>query len=178
MDVYLRFLEHFAPTAESFWAMRQFFAVLFSLLLIFWQIRLHRISNMLSMISAMDSRWNSKELLDCRKKICERYSLGNLAINQSESDVLGFFEDLGIFLEKRVFDESVVWDKYSYYVEHYWPMYEKHVQEYRTQEEDPTWFEKFEYLAVRLAARSRRRKLGTQKTSKEIDKFISGELNL
>jgi hypothetical protein len=166
-----------SPEASSFWAMSQFLAVAISLTLIYRQIRLHRFSNMLNMISSIDTRWNSSNFLKHRQDICTRYNAGNLPINREESEVLGFFEDMGIFLKKGVFDADVIWDKYSYYIEHYWAMYEPHIKEFRTSHSDDTWYDKFQFLKNEMAKESKKRKLSnTEKTKAQISTFIGGEL--
>ena len=168
-----------SPEASSIWAMAQFLAVAISLAFIYRQIKLHRYSNMLNMISAIDTRWNSAEFLKHRQDICKRYNAGNLPIKREEGEVLGFFEDLGIFLKKGVFEVDVIWDKYSYYIEHYWAMYEPHIKEFRTSHNDNTWYEKFGYLHQQMAKQSKRHKINSNaKTQAQITSFIGGELGI
>jgi hypothetical protein len=117
----------------------------------------------------LDYSWLNRE-------ICDRYNTINLAINREEGDVLGFFEDLGVFLNKGVFDVDVIWDKYSYYIEHYWAMYEPHIREFRISDNDDTWYSKFEYLYQKMAKESKKNKLNnTAKTQAQIAKFIRCE---
>lgn len=157
--------------------MAQFLAVSVTLTFIYRQIKLHRYSNMLNMISAIDARWNSADFIKHRQDICNRYNAGNLPINREEGEVLGFFEDLGVFLKKGVFDNDVVWDKYSYYIEHYWAMYDPHIKEFRTSHNDDTWYNKFELLKNEMAKESKKNKLdNAAKTQAQITTFIGGEL--
>ena len=162
--------------SQWFWGMAQFLAIAISLAFIYRQVKLHRQGNMLQAIAALDQKWGSKDYIEYRLSTCQRYDLDSLKIDRSEGEVLGFFEDLGIYLERGVFDKSLLWEKYSYYIEHYWIMYEKHISEYRAQENDGTWFDRFEYVNSEMkkyAQKKRKVKYGSR-TKNEIDTFIKG----
>jgi len=158
-----------------FWGMAQFFVVI-SLVFIYRQIKLHRQGNMLQAIADKDQKWGSNEFIEYRRATCERYSVVLLKIDRSEGEVLGFFEDLGIYLRRGVFDKDLLWNKYSYFIGHYWIMFEKHILKYRAKENDDTWFDQFEYLNSQMSeyANKKKFKYGTR-TPKEIEKFIKGE---
>ncbi len=166
-----------SPEASSFWAMMQFLVVVISLFFIYRQIKLHRYSNMLNMISAIDGRWNSEDFLKHRQDICKKYKTGNSLIKREEGEVLGFFEDIGIYSRKKVFDSDIIWDKYSYFIEHYWQMYEPHIKEYRASHNDETWYEQFQYLYEEMKKISIKRNVNAVgKTQAQIKKFIQGEI--
>ena len=115
-------------------------------------------------------------MLASRKKACENYLLDQLRIMREQSDVIGFFEDVGVYLEREVFDTESNWDKYSYYIEHYWAMYQPHIMEFRAESKDPTWYEKFEALKNKMEKFSSKRGLKVVgKTQEELKKFIGGE---
>lgn len=89
----------------------------------------------------------------------------------------GFFEDVGVYLERKVFDNEAVWDKYSYYIEHYRAMYQLHINEYRAETKDNTWFEKFAVLHKSTDDFSSKKGVSTiPKSQEEIKKFIRGEV--
>lgn len=170
-------LEHIVgEKSQWFWGMVQFFAVAISLTLIYRQIKLHRQGNLLQAIAGIDQKWGSEKFINYRVMICERYDLDSLKIDKVESEVLGFFEDLGIYLKRGVFDKNLLWDKYSYFIEYYWIMYEKHILEFRAQDDDSTWFDQFEYLNSQMKKFSEKKnvKYGVR-TKKEIETFIEGE---
>jgi len=115
-------------------------------------------------------------MLASRKKACENYLTDQLKIKREQSDVIGFFEDVGVYLERGVFDTESVWDKYSYYVEHYWAMYQPHIMEFRAASKDTTWYEKFETLKTKMEEFSKKKGLKIiGKTQEELKKFISVE---
>src|SRR3990172_10856986 len=104
----------FGANSEWFWAMLQFFAVAVSLWFIYRQIRLQAQANMLQALEALADKWNGEFLLQCRHEACSKYPRENLKIGNADSAVLGFFEDLGLYYKKGVFDIETVWERYSY----------------------------------------------------------------
>jgi hypothetical protein len=159
-----------------FWEMAQFFAIAISLGLIYRQIRLQRQANLLQTLASLDERWNSQEMCKSRKEACTTYLDGKFKISRMQGDVLTFFEDIGIYLERGVFDIESIWDKYGYYIEHYWAIYRPHIDEFRAETKDNTWYEKFEYLKNKMEEHSRKRGVAiTVKTQDEIKKFMTGE---
>jgi len=162
--------------SQWFWAMASFFAVAISLTLIYRQIRLQRQANLLHTLGEMDKRWNSKEMLSARKQACNNYLSDQLRIKAEQGQILSFFEDVGVYLERKAFDDEAVWDNYSYYIEHYWAMYLPHINEFRTETKDNTWYEKFESLNQAMQNFSSKKGVATNpKSQDEINKFIRGE---
>lgn len=132
---------------------------------------------MLDALLNLDSRWKSDKVCKARKDACNNYSHNNNTINQDETEILGFFEDIGIFLKRGAFDSELIWDKFSYYIDHYWYMFKSHVLEFRRIEKDNTWYEKFEYLKKEMDIVSTKKKVKIDpKSDDEIAKFIIGEI--
>ena len=158
------------------WSMLQFFAVLIGFCFIIKQISLLREKNMLDALLSLDALWKSESFCVNRKSACEKYPDNMKSINREESMILGFFEDIGVFVKRKVFAKEVIWEKYSYYIDHYWDMYKSHIQAYRDETNDITWFDNFEYLKSIMDELSRQRGLSTvKKTEEEIRKFRSEE---
>jgi hypothetical protein len=166
----------FSKGASWFWSMAQFFAIAISLVFIYRQVRVQRQSNMLQTLVSLDNRWHSQEMRSSRKKACENYLPDQLRIRREEADVIGFFEDISVYLERGVLDIESLWDKYSDYIEHYWAMYQPHIMKFRAESEDPTWYEKFETLNTEMEKFSKKKGLKViGKTQEDLKKFISGE---
>jgi len=164
------------PQSEWLWVMCQFFAIAISLSLIYRQMRIQHRANMLHTLSALDQRWNSQDMLAHRKDVCGKCEGDQLWISKQGGIVLGFFEDIGVYLERRVLDRDAVWDKYSYYVEYYWGMYEPHIKEFRVHISDPTVYEKFEMLFKAMTEFSKKKGIAVAgKTRDEIQRFCRGE---
>ena len=161
-----------------FWTMATFFVILLSLIFIYRQVRYQRYANMLSTLAHLDARWKSTEMINARRHVCEDYEKNEKTIFQPEELLLAFFEEIGHYLRRRVFDVSIVWEFYSYYVDYYWVIVEPRIKEFRTSSHDKTWFSEFEFLAKQLAEYSKKRRASTvEKTDEQVKKFIQGELN-
>lgn len=159
--------------------MLQFLAVISGFYFLFKQINLLREKNMLDTLLNIDALWKSNTLCKNRKMACEKYLENTKNINLEESVVLGFFEDIGLYVKRKVFGLDVVWEKYSYYIDHYWDMYEPHIQAYREGTSDDTWFHSFEYLKSKMDQFSQQRGIiVTKKTIEEINKFRGEEQKL
>lgn len=164
------------PNSSWFWTMAQFFAVAASLLFIYRQVAAQAQSNMLQTLGTLSSRWESEEMKKFRKVVSERYGQNMLQIGMAEGGVLGFFEDIGIFLKRRALDAEIVWDNYSYYIEHYWPLLEPNVRRYREQTNSITWFINCERLYGQMLRYSRKKRIKVKpKTEAEMKKFVRGE---
>jgi hypothetical protein len=157
--------------------MTTFFAIILSLIFIYRQVRYQRYANMLSTLACLDVRWKSAEMINARQHVCKDYKSDEKSISQPEELLLAFFEEVGVYLRRRVLDVSVVWEFYSYYVEHYWVILQPRIREFRTDSQDKSWYSEFEFLAKRLAQHSKKRRASVvEKTEEHIKKFILGEI--
>jgi hypothetical protein len=158
-----------------FWSMIQAIVVAVSLYLIYRQLRAQRLANTLTTLKAMDSRWNDGRLAVARSMICSAYPSADTNIDFYEEDVLTFLEELGIYVKSGAFDIHSVWDLYSYYIEHYWPILEPKVKDLRAVEQDDSYYEKAEWLYGRICKQSIRRKARPRKTAEQLSRFAHGE---
>ena len=155
--------------------MAQFLAVAISLYFIYRQIRIQTHSNMLSTFAELERRWNGSAMLEARRTVCSDNS-GRLQIHRSEELILGFFEDLGLYLRREIFDADLLWELHSYYVEHYWPLLQPRIARLHTETKDETWYSNFDYLARRLSRISKRKGVRSDKTPEQIQKFCDLEV--
>ena len=163
--------------SEWFWVMVQSIVVIITLLFIYRQIKLSRYANMLQTILKFREMWGTKEMMLFRQATCRNYKTQTRAIGKAEGEVLGFFEDMGMLVEKGVISKEFVWEGYSYYIEPYWSMMEKKIKEFREREKDTSWFEHFENLrdAMRKFSKKKGAPLGPLE-KKDMQRFIKGEL--
>ncbi|HEX5869363.1 MAG TPA: hypothetical protein VFY65_03045 [Longimicrobium sp.] len=159
---------------EWFWAMAQFFAIIISLFLILRQIRIQTHANMLALFAQMEQRWNSEPLQIARREICSTHGQSK-RITRSDEFVLSFFEDLGLYLKKNVLSADLMWEAQSYYVEHYWPVLQPKIVEFRLRSNDRSWYSNFEYLVGRLEKRSRKNGSTFGKSDEQLTRFLNGE---
>ncbi len=166
----------FGTGSEWFWAMAQFVVVAVTLFFAAYQINLQRLSNAFSSIFALREQWKSKEMCYCRKVICENQNQHSFSIGANEGTVLGFFEEIGVYLESGVFGERIIWDLYSYWIEHYWLIFEPSIQEYRRNTSDSTYFERFESLYKRMSKINTGLGLQVEKSDEGLQRFRQGEI--
>lgn len=160
--------------SEWFWAMGQFFAILISLFLILRQIRIQTNANMLALFSQMEQRWNSEPLQIARHYICSTHGESK-RITRADEFVLSFFEDLGLYLRKKVLSADLMWEVHSYYVEHYWPVLQPKIEEFRLRSNDQSWYSNFEYLVNQMKRRSQKNGSTFRKSDEQIARFLKGE---
>jgi hypothetical protein len=166
----------FGPGSEWFWAMAQFVVIAVPLFFINSQIKLQRLGNALSSLFALREQWNSEKMGYARKLICENQNPSSNKIGANEGAVLGFFEEIGLYLHSGVFDKRTIWDLYSYWIEYYWLILNPNIKECRKKESDETLFERFESLYLCMSNISRRRGLLVKKSDEQLQKFREGEI--
>lgn len=164
-------------TSQWFWSMAQTLIILGSLIFIYRQVRVQRFSNMLQTLSSLRENWNNDTIVAARKTTCINYQKGTKNIGKAEGEVLGFFEELGLLLKKRVVSTEFIWESYSYFIEHYWSMLEPNIKEFRLSTNDNSWYDNFESLRKAIGKYSKKRKCpSSDKTEEEIKRFIRGEI--
>jgi hypothetical protein len=166
----------FGPGSEWFWGMAQFLVIAVTLFFINSQIKLQRLANALSSLFALREQWKSDKMRYARKVICGNQDPSLKAIGANEGAVLGFFEEIGVYLYSGVFDKRIIWDLYSYWIEHYWLILNPYIQEYRKNESDETLFERFESLYKCMSSISQRRGSQVRKSDEQLRKFRKGEI--
>jgi hypothetical protein len=167
----------FGPQSEWFWTMTQCAAVFITLLFILRQVKLQSDSHLVHSFAVFGERWNSRMMLHARRDICLRYRPGDGVVDGTVQHLCLFFEELGAFTAKRVLDPDIVWEIYSFEIEHYWAMVDEAIKRFRKEENDYTFFYHFERLYRQT------RKLGKKKgapaherTETDIKNFIRHEL--
>jgi len=169
----------FSQTGEWFWTMCQFLAVTITLLLILRQIRLQNDSHLVNAFALLESRWNSLMMLQARRMSCERYRPGITSIEQPIAHIGYFFEEIGIYCKRGILDKEVVWEIYSYHIEHYWVMAKNGVLSIRRSLRDETFYKNFEALYYEMSKVSKSKGAPThEKTSEDIAEFIVYELGV
>ena len=162
---------------NSFWLMVQSLVILITLFYVQRQVRVNRYGNMLQTLNNMRENWNNKQMMGFRRTTCENYLEGTKKIEMAEGEVLGFFEEMGLLLQKKVVSQEFIWETYSYYIEHYWSMLKDNIQEFRLSTQDKSWYDHFEYLRDSVRRYSERKNCPSiDKTKEEIKRFISSEL--
>jgi hypothetical protein len=171
------FSKAIGENAQCFWLMAQTLIIFGSLIFIYRQVKIQRFTNMLNMLNSMRENWTGNNMLKSRKAACINYKNRNNKIGKAESDVLGFFEDMGLLLKKKALSEEFIWETYSYFIEHYYTMLEPNIKEFRQSTKDNSWYKNCEELSEKMKKYSKKSKASTyKKTNQKIEQFIKGEL--
>lgn len=168
----------FGSESQWFWTMVQAVVVGITLMLIYGQVRIQRHANALVALQKLDERWGSSKMTTCRRKVCESIKAGKLDISHNEEAVLNFFEEMGLHLSKGIFEIDMVWELHSYYIENYWPLLSKKVEEFRKQDRDQSWYKNAQRLFERSRKHSKKMKApSADKSQADLGRFIKGELD-
>jgi hypothetical protein len=172
------FFVHIASNNGAwFWYMVQAIGITVTMVLIYRQVRRQTDANALAAVHALENRWHSDTMLRARQAACTDFRHEATNIDRDIGEVLGFFEDVALYVDRNVIDVSMVWEIYSYWLIPYWTMFQPRVAAFRTARNDPTWYDKFEALSKKLAAHAKMMKAPVELPSgADLEKFISGEL--
>lgn len=168
-----------AADSLSFWTALQAIAIVGTLLVVWYQLRILRVSNKISTIARLLEDWESDRIVKARKFVCGYIvsSKDRREIRKIDSQILGFFEDLGYMLRVHVLDDRIVWVHFSDQVKHYWEILKSRIDEMRAGKDDNTYWEQFEYLHNRMEKYSIKK---TGKTTsigqRELQKWATTEI--
>lgn len=112
-------------------------------------------------------------LMRSRNELAERVRAGATRDTLSE-DVMNFFEDLGMCLDRGYLDEELVWNTFGFYALRWWMACKDYVLQERRRHNDQTLFADFEGLGKKMRTRDVRAKL-EEPTSADIEKFLLDE---
>ncbi len=159
--------------------MIQSISVSITLILIYRQLKAQRHAIMVDALFRFAARWDGQRIVTARKEACDLHSAVRLNGNlEGGSEIIAsFFEELGSHVKAGTLAPIQVWNQYSYYLEHYWPMLSERVSNFRHTERDPTWFENFEDLYHKMQRIAKKRGVYVvTRSDDDVRRFISGEL--
>jgi|GEM_PF-1322977 len=166
-----------APEYEWFWVMCQFIAVTCTLVFIVRQIKIQNDSHLVTSFASFEERWNSQMMLKARKQVCFGYKPDNVAVDATTHHVGLFFEELGVYCSKGVLNRDIVWEIYSFEIEHYWLMTRNAIYSFRKKQNDNTFYYNFERLHQHMKNIGVKKKAPMhERTQDDIQRFIEHEL--
>lgn len=136
-----------------FWTMMQFFLYVVTFFVVL--IQLHEQNqqkkiqneqlkdqvniNIVTILNSLNEQWWSTRMRRARRKICFNHKANS--INVDEEAVLSFFENIGLYCERKMIDPELIWETYSYYIERYWLILKTNIE--TIQSKDQTYFDGF-----------------------------------
>lgn len=143
---------------------------------IYFQLRDRKHAQMLEILFKMRERWNSEQMYAYRKKFCDEFDCKDKNTSFADEQILGFFEDLGLYYVKKVVKMDFIWEEYSYYIIPYWRLLEQKVIQFRKEDDDETWFDKFQKLYLECENYTKKKGVRCKNYShKTLEKFMIGE---
>ncbi len=99
-----------------------------------------------------------------------------------DEDVMGFFDSMGFYTQRRVIDMDTIWNEFSWEVLHYWPALRSYIKKIRTEEGDSEFYENFEWLYNKILQETASRKhqsiTQVEPTEKQIRDFLQDERDI
>ena len=131
----------------------------------------------MEMLDRMMTKFDSDSMLEDRLAIASRFASGESAgatepFLASQTDLLNFFEIVGLMLSRKVFDIELLWTVFYDPVVHYWAAFEKQVFEYRKANQDKSYWIYYERLNSKLL----KHQLESKSKGRTIQDFMTGEV--
>ncbi len=170
----------FGPGSEWFWQMLQCFVVVLTGLFVVRQIQLQGDSHIVNSFTQLNQRWNSQLMLTARRIACEHYRPDNKSIDQASGQVAMFFEEVGAYCRRGRLNRDLLWELFSFDIEHYWPILENNIVSMRKHfGNDLTYYHHFERLHRDMLRISKKKGAGIgKKTQEDIRSFVAFELGV
>ncbi len=118
-------------TKEWLWAMIQAIAVVVTLALIYFQIRIQTSSHVVQTLQSIHTRWTEEPMRWARFKVCTRYLEGKFEFEGEAEYVACFLEELGGYVKMKAISRDVMWDAESWNIEHYFCMLKAGIEKCR-----------------------------------------------
>jgi len=169
----------FSNESQWFWQALGTLIVGASLIALYHQVRLQRLSGIVDSMEKLTLLWNSENQLKLRLSVCEKLSKDINYFGNDTEELLELFERVGAYVKIGAIPEFAIWEVFSWYIDHYYEISRAGLTELRIHYKDPLLFENFEWLAVKLNNISRRKNLRSVVINNKSDaeKFLNGEIN-
>jgi hypothetical protein len=139
------------------------FGILAAVCAVWWQIRKQGLMNSAGMITDLADQYTSEEWrsyrVHCAATI-EALQRGEVVDLSKDFPVLGFFENIGHLVRRRILDKRMIWNKFGWYITRYYIALtygSNLIEKNRMREGDSTLWEEFEWLNKRMLRVYRRR---------------------
>src|SRR5262249_52478902 len=130
------------------------------LLFVWWQVRQIREVNAYGLLRDEVKRFNTPEMRACRARLARTLLSSRRDFDKIAEDgdeVLGFFEDIGLLLRRRVVPAYFIWSMLSDLILKYGQPLSAYVGWVRQSTNNATYYEDFELLRNRMAALHKKR---------------------
>lgn len=160
--------------------------ILVALYGVWWQVRKQRLMNSAAMITGLADRFTSEEWrsyrIHCASAIAARRRGEEFDLSK-DFPVLGFFENIGHLVRRRVLDREMIWNKFGWYIIRYHIALsagQSLIEQNRASEGDTTLWEEFDWLNGEMLRIYRKRgiSIGQSTWDARIDELLRQESHL
>ncbi len=137
------------------------------------QDRLTKFTVSVNLLVGFDNKYDEPAMVKKRKMAARALLSGKN--RDAVRDVLNFFEEIGILLQKGAVDPDLVYNQFAYSAISYWMASREYTEELRSA--DPTWFSAYAYLISRMNKRSSKHDPYLP-SEKELREFLVNESKL
>jgi len=140
------------------------------------QARLQSRVHLVNAFTLMAARWKEPIMLNARRRVCKEYAADQLSLDAKMSVLCMFFEEMGVYVTTRSMSAEMVWEMYSFEIEHYWRIAEEEISKFRTKMNDRSFYYHFEKLYVRMKQISKAKNVPCEtRTAAHLQDFIRAE---
>lgn len=179
-------------TSEAFWIAVGSFGAIFTLALMYQQIKRTDFVASTEFLLKLDDNFYSDKMLKKRRKIMEIFKKdkGDFEKMNECRDVFDFFEILGLLVRMKAIPKELVWSDFCYWIQRYWTAFKGYVEWARKEDNDITEYGEFRYLFKEIHAYDERKRNPSflplflrrgkhiEITQKELEEFADEEIKL
>jgi len=165
-------------TEDWFWSMANFLLLLATAGFVYRQVKLQWDDHLLATLKDLDDRWVSKSLMLARKKYCERWLADDHNPDPIGEFIAEFFELLAIYEKTHTIPIEIIWDTFSFYIEHYYLMLQVELRTIRISRRDPSLYEGFERLYNLVHKKSKEKYAPTIIENEDLFEFANREISI
>lgn len=108
------------------------------------------------MVLDLVNKFGSAEMRSYRRSFAATLLEGRKIDLRNDAPVLEFFEEIGYMTRRKVLDEGMVWNSFSWWIEPYYLVSREAIVEARSETQSPSYFIEIEWLydqMVRVGAK-------------------------
>jgi hypothetical protein len=152
------------------------------LLFVWWQVWHLREVNAYNLMRDEVKRFHAPEMRACRARLARTLLASQRDFEQIEEDgaeVCDYFENIGMFLRRRVVPVYYIWSMQGDEILFYWQLLRDYLAWVRQSARDHTYYIEFDWLRERVAALQKKRSgLEPVYTEDELREFLEDEAKL
>lgn len=145
------------------------------------QLRIAREQMRVEIQLKLQDTFDSRSMMFTRRNLANQFIV-KLDYKHIQEELMNYFETVGMLLKRKYADKEMIWIAFGYYGRLWWSACNDYILEVRRQQNDPTLFAEFEYLANELndfeAKRLKKTRSEIELPQSQVDKFLKEERSI